>query len=80
MLRTLKFEYQIISRYPANIMKSGGDEEYCAFIAGIFGHLGGSYTRNLRYEIDKFGGHLPVDDCAVVCVRVLRFQMDLKDS
>ena len=74
----MKFEVQIINRYPANIMKSSGDEEYWAFIASIFGHLGGSYTRNLRYETDKFGGHLPVDDCAAVCVRVLRFQMDLQ--
>ena len=74
----MKFEAQIISRYPANIMKSIGDEEYWAFIASIFGDLGGSYTRNLRYETDRVGGHLPVDDCAAVCVRVLRIQMDLQ--
>ena len=74
----MKFEAQIISRYPASIMKSSGDEEYWAFIASIFGNLGGSYKRNLRYETDKFGGHLPVADCAAVCVRVLRIQMDLQ--
>ena len=74
----MKFEAQIISRYLAKIMKSIGDAEYCAFLASIIGNLGGSYTRNLRHETDKFGGHLPIDDCAAVCVRLLRIQMDLQ--
>ena len=59
-------------------MKSIGDEEYWAFIANIFGNLGGSYARSLKYETDKLGGQLPVDDYAAVCVRVVRIQMDLQ--
>ena len=55
----MKSEAQIISRYPASIIKLIGDEEYCALLASMFGNLGGSYARNLRYKTDKFGGHLP---------------------
>ena len=59
-------------------MKLIVDEEYWAFLASIFGNLGGSSIRNLRCETDRFGGHLPLDDCAAVCVRLLRIQMGLQ--
>ena len=55
----MKSEAQIISRYSASIIKLIGDEKYWALLASIFGDLGRSYARTLRYEADKFSGHLP---------------------